>query len=199
MPRDQRIYDYIARAAPFAQPILSHLRDAVHAACPAVEETIKWSMPAFVYKGRPLAHMAAFKAHVTFGFWRGKEMVGETGAERDAMGQFGRIASRDDLPGGDVLEQLIRKAASLTDGGEPPKRAKTQPKSTLATPDDLAGALAANAAAATTFAAFPPGARRDYVDWVVGAKRPETRAKRVAQAVEWLAEGKKRHWKYETC
>lgn len=199
MSRDTRIDDYIAKQAPFAQPILTHLRDAVHAACPDAEETIKWSMPAFVYKGRPLAHMAAFKAHATFGFWRGKEVLGETGAERDAMGQFGRIAAIADLPDHATLAALIRKAAALTDGGDKPTRAKAAPKASLAAPDDLLAALAANRTAAATFDGFPPGARRDYVEWVVEAKRPETRAKRVTQAVEWLAEGKKRHWKYEKC
>lgn len=199
MSRDQRIDDYIAKQAAFAQPILTHLRVAVHAACPDVEETVKWSMPAFVYKGRPLAHMAAFKAHATFGFWRGKDVLGETGGERDAMGQFGRIASVDDLPDDDALAGLIRRAAALTDSGDQPKRTKPTPKPELAAPEDLLAALRANGAAAATFDGFPPGARRDYVAWVVEAKRPETRAKRIAQAVEWLAEGKKRHWKYENC
>ena len=199
MSRDQRIDDYIARQADFARPILAHLRDALHAACPAVEETIKWSMPAFMYKGRPLANMAAFKAHATFGFWRASEVLGETGAERQAMGQFGRIASLADLPDDETLAALIRKAAALTDSGEKPKRVKSAPKPELATPDDLAGSLQGNAEAKATFDGFPPSARRDYVEWVVDAKRPETRAKRIAQAVEWLAEGKKRNWKYETC
>lgn len=199
MPRDPRIDDYVARQADFARPILTHLREAVHAACPAVEETIKWSMPAYMYKGRPLANMAAFKAHATFGFWRAGEVLGETGAERDAMGQFGRIGSVADLPDDATLAALIRKAAALTESGEKPKRAKPAPKPQLGTPEDLSRALAGNRAAQATFDAFPPGARRDYVEWVTGAKRPETRAKRIAQAVEWLAEGKKRHWKYETC
>jgi len=199
MARDQRIDEYIGRQQDFARPILTHLREAIHAACPHAEEAIKWSMPAFLYKGKPLANMAAFKAHATFGFWRAKEVVGETGAERDAMGQFGRLASLDDLPPDTVLHGLIRKAAALTDSGEKPRRAKPAPKPELATPDDLQAALAAEPKAAATFDSFPPSARRDYVEWVVEAKRPETRAKRIATAVEWMAEGKRRHWKYEAC
>jgi len=93
MTSDPRVDAYIARQGEFARPILEHLRAAVHAACPEAEETMKWSMPHFVHKGEILAGMAAFKAHATFGFWRGKEVVGETGAERDAMGQFGRLRS----------------------------------------------------------------------------------------------------------
>jgi hypothetical protein len=34
------------------------------------------------------------------------------------------------------------------------------------------------------------------MDWIVEAKREQTRGRRVAQAIEWLAEGKPRHWKY---
>jgi uncharacterized protein YdeI (YjbR/CyaY-like superfamily) len=198
MSRDPRIDAYIARQADFARPILEHLRSAVHAACPEVEESVKWSMPHFLHKGQMLAGMGAFKAHVTFGFWRGKEVLGETGAERDAMGQFGRLASIDDLPEPPVLEALIRKAMALAEAGPKP-RPKAAPKPAPETPEDLRDALAAAPAARATFEAFPPSCRREYVEWIVEAKRPETRGKRVAQAVEWMAEGKRRNWKYENC
>ena len=198
MSRDPRIDAYIARQGEFARPILEHLRAAVHAACPEAEETLKWSMPHFMYKGQMLAGMAAFKAHATFGFWRAKEVLGETGAERDAMGQFGRLTSLADLPEPAVLDALIRRAMAVTETGRKP-RPKAAPKPAAETPDDLTNALAANPAAATTFEAFPPSCRREYVEWIVEAKRPETRAKRLAQAVEWMAEGKRRNWKYENC
>ncbi len=44
---DPRVDAYIARSAAFAQPVLLHLRATVHAACPGVQETIKWGMPFF--------------------------------------------------------------------------------------------------------------------------------------------------------
>ncbi|HEX6375901.1 MAG TPA: YdeI/OmpD-associated family protein [Allosphingosinicella sp.] len=199
MSRDPRIDAYIARQADFARPILEHLRAAVHAACPEAEETLKWSMPHFLYKGQMLAGMAAFKAHATFGFWRAREVLGETGAQRDAMGQFGRLTSIADLPPDEVLAALIRQAVAVTDSGPRPSRPKAAPKGELATPPELDAALDANAAARATFDGFPPSARREYVQWVVEAKRPETRDKRIAQAVEWMSEGKRRNWKYENC
>jgi uncharacterized protein YdeI (YjbR/CyaY-like superfamily) len=199
MSTDLRIDSYIARQADFARPILEHLRSAVHAACPEAEETLKWSMPHFLYKGQMLAGMAAFKAHATFGFWRAKEVLGETGAERDAMGQFGRLASVADLPREDVLRGLIRKAMALTDSGTRPARTKAAPKTELETPPGLAAALDSNPAARAAFDAFPPSGRREYAEWVADAKRVETRDKRIAQAVEWIAEGKRRNWKYENC
>jgi uncharacterized protein YdeI (YjbR/CyaY-like superfamily) len=145
-----------------------------------------------------LAGMAAFKAHATFGFWRSREVLGETGTEREAMGQFGRIASLDDLPPPDVLAALVRQAMAVAEQGPKP-RPKKPPKPEAETPAGLASALAVNEAARATFDAFPPSCRREYVQWVVEAKRPETRARRVAQAVEWMAEGKRRNWKYESC
>jgi uncharacterized protein YdeI (YjbR/CyaY-like superfamily) len=199
MTRDPRIDAYIARQADFARPILEHLRAAVHAACPEAEETIKWSMPHFVYKGHNLAGMAAFKAHATFGFWRSKDVVGETGAEREAMGQFGRLASIEDLPPPGVLAALVRKAMAVTDSGAKRPRPAKPPKPALDAPEDLSAALDGNAAARATFDGFSPSCRREYVEWVIEAKRPETRAKRIAQAVEWMAEGKRRNWKYENC
>jgi hypothetical protein len=200
MSRDPRIDAYIARQADFARPILEHLREAVHRACPEAEETLKWSMPHFTYRGQILAGMAAFKAHATFGFWRGKEVTGGTGKEREAMGSFGRITSRGDLPDDETLDVLIRKAVAVADSGTKPARApKAAPKPPPEMPADLSEALDSSPAARATFDAFPPSCRREYVEWVVEAKRPETRTKRIAQAVEWMAEGKRRNWKYEGC
>jgi uncharacterized protein YdeI (YjbR/CyaY-like superfamily) len=197
MPMDAAVDAYIARQADFARPILERLRAAVHAACD-VDEAIKWSMPAFLYRGQILANMAAFKAHATFGFWRGAEVFGDTPQERSAMGQFGRLTSLDDLPEPAVLDALIRKAAALAQAGPKP-RSKAGPKPPPETPAELQAALDGAPAAAATFAAFPPSCRREYVEWVAEAKRPETRIKRAAQAVEWMAEGKRRNWKYEGC
>ena len=199
MSRDPRVDAYIARKAEFARPILEHLRDAVHAACPDCEETLKWSSPTFMYKGEMLASMAAFKAHATFGFWKGSLVVGDTAEQMSAMGQFGRLGSVDDLPPPKILDQLIRKAMTLNEAGIKVKRPVKHPKPELEMPDDFRAALEANPAALAAYESFPPSAKRDYLEWMIEAKRPETRAKRLAQAVEWMAEGKRRHWKYQDC
>ena len=200
MPKtDPRIDAYIARQADFARPILEHLRKAVHSACPDCEETLKWSMPTFMYKKQILASMAAFKAHSTFGFWKGSLVVGDTAEQKSAMGQFGRLTSVEDLPAAEVLGALIGKAMELTDAGVKTERPVKHPKPELEMPKDLDEALDGNAAARATFESFPPSAKRDYLEWLIEAKRPETRAKRLAQAVEWMGEGKRRHWKYQDC
>jgi uncharacterized protein YdeI (YjbR/CyaY-like superfamily) len=197
--RDPRIDDYIARSAEFARPILAHLREVVHAGCPAVEETRKWGMPHFTYRGGLFASMAAFKEHATFGFWRGSEILGESGRSTDAMGQFGRIAALADLPPDEVLAGYVREAVRLADAGPKARAGARASKPAPEVPADLAAALAANAAAQATFDRFPPSHRREYLTWITEAKREETRAKRVATAVEWIAEGKGRNWKYERC
>ncbi|HEX9955095.1 MAG TPA: YdeI/OmpD-associated family protein [Allosphingosinicella sp.] len=195
---DPRIDAYIAARADFARPILEHIRRVVRQAAPEAEETIKWGMPHFTVGGRILAGMAAFKGHATFGLWRGKDVLGETGTEREAMGQFGRIASIADLPPEGELKAIVRAAADAAARGRAPKP-KAAPKPDAPVPDELLAALAEHPAAKTTFDAFPPSCRREYSEWIAEAKRPETRARRVAQAVEWLSEGKRRNWKYEKC
>lgn len=198
--RDPRIDAYIAKAAPFAQPILERVREVVHEACPDVEETTKWSMPTFVYAGGILAGMAAFKQHASFGYWKHSLVVGE-GAERDGMGSYGKMTSLKDLPPKKRLIADIRKAMKLNEDGvkTPGVRKAAAPKPPPEAPADLLAALKKNKAAKLVFDGFPPSARRDYVDWIIEAKREETRQKRLAQAVEWMAEGKRRHWKYENC
>jgi len=198
MKTDPRIDAYIARQADFARPILEHLRKTVHEACPDCEETLKWSSPTFMYRGEMLASMAAFKAHATFGFWKGSLVIGEGETQMSGMGQFGKLGSVADLPPPDQLTGLIKKAMKLTEEGVKAPRNK-HPKAPFTVPDDLRRAMDANAAAAATFDGFPPSCQREYVEWVTEAKREETRAKRIAQAVEWLAEGKRRNWKYENC
>ncbi len=198
MARDPRIDAYIARAAPFAQPILAHVRTLVHEACPGVEETIKWGMPTFVHAGGILCGMAAFKQHASFGFWKHALVVGE-GEPREGMGSYGKLASLADLPPKRTLLAHVRKAMALNEAGVKSPARKSAPKPPPLTPHDLAAALSDAPAARAAFDAFPPGCRREYIDWIVEAKRPETRARRVAEAVAWMAEGKRRNWKYENC
>lgn len=195
--KDPRIDAYIAKSAPFAKPIMKHLRAIVREACPDVEETLKWSMPAFVYHGN-LCGFAAFKAHATFGFWKGSLIVDDTGKSLDAMGQFGRITSLAELPPKKVLVGYVRKAMQLNEAGVKLKPRKHAPKKPLAMPADLKTALAKNKKALATFEGFPPSQRREYIEWITESKQAETRARRLKQAIEWMAQGKIRHWKYAT-
>src|SRR5690348_1563639 len=196
---DPRIDAYIAKSAGFARPILEHLRALVHEACPEVEESLKWSMPFFSYKGAPMCMMAAFKQHCGFGFWLSKEVTG--GSDEDGMGQFGKLASLKDLPSDRQLAAHLKKAMALNEAGVKKARPKAAAKPAPALPDDLAALLAQkkHAAARTTWAGFGPGAQREYVDWIAEAKTEATRQKRLAATLEWLAEGKQRNWKYEKC
>jgi uncharacterized protein YdeI (YjbR/CyaY-like superfamily) len=197
MSTDPRIDAYIAKQAEFARPILTWLRARVHAGCPDVEEGIKWSMPAFSYKGRPLAGMAAFKAHATFGFWYRDQMA--TGKEGEAMGQFGRITSLSELPGDAAMEAQVRDVVALIDSGAFAKRENQVRKPEVEVPEVLAEALARDSVAAANFDGFAPSQRREYCEWIAEAKREATRDKRLAEAISWIREGKKRHWKYEAC
>jgi len=195
---DPRVDAYIAKSAEFAQPILEHLRSVVHGACPEVEEGLKWSMPFFSYHGSSLCMMSAFKQHCGFGFWLGKQVIGETA--EDGMGQFGKITSVKDLPSKKELVAHIKKAMALNEAGvKLARKPGTKPAPVL--PDDLAALLAQkkHAAARKTYEGFGPGAQREYVDWITEARTDATRQKRIASTLEWLAEGKKRNWKYESC
>ena len=198
MPKkDPRVDAYIKKSPPFAQPILTHIRKIVHAAVPGVEETMKWSSPHFDYKGI-FCGMSAFKQHVGFGFWKAGLMKDVLpGSGLSAAGQFGRIESLDDLPSDRELTKIIRLAKQLNDDDvkAPPMR-KAGPRPALKAPADLLAALAKNKKANATFEKFPPGQRREYISWVIEAKQADTREKRIKTAVEWMAEGKPRNWKY---
>ncbi|MBC7991333.1 MAG: YdeI/OmpD-associated family protein [Luteimonas sp.] len=196
--RDPRVDAYIDKSAEFARPILSHLREVVHAACPQVEEAMKWSSPHFVYHGN-LCAMAAFKQHATFGFSKGSLFVAD-GRRDEAMGQFGRISKLSDLPSKKTLAGYVKQAMALNEQGvKSPRTKNAAPKPPLPVPADLAAALKKDAKARATFGAFPPSHRREYIEWITEAKRDETRQRRLAQTLEWLAQGKPRYWKYADC
>ena len=196
MTRDPRVDAYIAGAQPFARPILTHLRAVIHTACPGAVETIKWSRPFFEHKGRMFAALGSFKAHASLILWRMGESGGITSRDREGMGQFGKITSLADLPADAEVIAAVRDAMAAIDTGKP-ARAKKAPRPELPVPDELAAALAEAPGAKAVFDGFSPSQRRDYNEWIGEAKRPETRAARVAQAVEWLFEGKTRNWKYQ--
>lgn len=198
----QQVDAYIASRQPFARPILDHLRALVAHHCPDAEEALKWGMPSFLYKNKILATMAAFKAHASFGFWHGEMVTGGSDAARTAMGSFGRLTSLADLPDDAVLGDMITTAQRLIDEGVRPPHVEGRgkhPKPEMVMCPAFAAALRQSHAAQAVFDAFPPSQQREYLDWIISAKQDATRDRRIAQAIEWLAEGKRRNWKYENC
>lgn len=196
---DPRIDAYIEKSAAFAQPILTHLRALVHDAVPEAVEAIKWGMPHFTVNGKNLAGMAAFKAHASFGIWPALEEDAPK-ATRDGMGSFGKLASVADLPNAADLTARLQKGAEILRAGiKAPPKPKKPAKPLPVMPEDFGEALAAIPAARAVWNGFAPSHKREYLDWVIEAKRMETRQKRIAQAVEWIVEGKQRNWKYMGC
>lgn len=181
---------YIEKAAPFAQPILKRIRKAVHDADPNIVETTKWGAPFFEYKGI-VASMAAFKEHVRWGFWKGKLV----GGNAPTMGKT-KITDVSDLPPDAEIIAMVRKAVALNEDGTRVDRPARKPKPEAEVPPELTAALKKSPKAAKAFKEFPPSHRREYIEWIVEAKQEATRQKRIAQAIEWIAEGKPRNWKY---
>ncbi|MBB5639297.1 uncharacterized protein YdeI (YjbR/CyaY-like superfamily) [Pedobacter cryoconitis] len=197
---DNRIDLYIDNAAVYAQPILNHLRMLVHEACPEIIEKIKWGCPHFDYKG-PVCHMAAFKNHCAFGFWKGAllpdlhHLVGED--KQHAMGHLGKLESVEDLPGDDVLITYIQNAVILNKEGVKLPKKTTAPRTDLQVPDDFVERLVTVPAAGINFEKFSYAKKKDYLEWFKDAKTEATRNKRMDTAIEWIIEGKSRNWKYE--
>lgn len=194
---DPRIDKYIAKSPEFARPILSTLRTWIHKACPDVTETMKWSFPHFEYHG-VFAGMASFKAHATFGFWKGEIIFAKSAVERNAMGQFGRMASVKDLPSEARFARWVKQAMKLNEEGvKVPSRAKPKTaKQPLVIPPYFKAALRRSEKAQATFEAFSYSHKKEYVAWITEAKTDETRERRLETAIEWMEAGKPRMWKY---
>lgn len=196
MSKNPKVDEYIANSKEFAQPILKKLRALVHQAHPDIEETIKWGMPIFEYKGI-LFNMASFKQHCAFGFWKQKLIKGLDGSE-DGMGSLGKLKSLDDLPSDEILLMLMKEAILLNEKGIQLPKVAPQ-KIELEVPQELTESLEKQPKAKDVFENFSPSHRKEYIMWIVEAKQEATKQKRIAQTIEWLNEDKKRNWKYENC
>lgn len=195
---DLRQDEYIVKAAEFAQPVLIHLRQLIHDAAPQIQETIKWGMPFFDYKG-PVCQIAAFKQHCSFGFWKGSLLSDPHHLleKNDAMGHFGRITSLTDLPPDEILMQYIREAVELNEKGVKLAKVKNTVKAPLVVPAFFTDFLREHPQAETQFNNYSYSHKKEYVEWITEAKTEGTRQKRMLTAVQWLSEGKPRHWKHQ--
>jgi uncharacterized protein YdeI (YjbR/CyaY-like superfamily) len=194
---DPRIDAYIQKAQPFAQPILKTIRARVHAVCPDAVETMKWSFPHFDYQGKILASMAAFKAHAAMNIWSKAEFEGRAAGPREAMGMLGKLTSVKDLPSAKELQRRLAAAMKAIEHGEAAySRPRGAPKKPLVVPRALLAELQDSKKAFATWSGFSDSHKREYVEWIGEAKTEPTREKRIAQMLEWLAEGKPRNWKY---
>ncbi|MCC6865799.1 MAG: YdeI/OmpD-associated family protein [Ignavibacteria bacterium] len=200
--KDKRIDSYIAKSNDFAKPILTHLRELIHKTCPEVNETIKWGMPSFEYKG-PFIGFAAFKKHAVLGFWKSslmkdhKILMGED--KKGSMGNLGRLETIEDLPKDTQLIKWIKEAMKLNENGVKFNRSE-KPKHTRKVyklHPDFRNALNKNKSALKKYKAFPPSHKREYLEWIGEAKTEETRTRRIKTAIEWIKEGKSRNWKYK--
>lgn len=197
-----QIDNYIDQAAPFAQPILNHLRELIHEACPDVEEKMKWSFPHFDYKGEMMCSMAGFKKHCALNFWKGKLLKSGVNHlepyDNHSMGRIPKISSLKDLPPDKIFIKMVKEACALNDAGiKEIKKKKTMNPAELEVPDYFRKALAKNKIAEKNFNAFPPSHRKEYLQWITEAKTEATRERRMITAIEWIAVGKGRNWKYQ--
>lgn len=150
--------------------------------------------------------MAAFKEHASFGFWKAGTLKDEhkiikSGGEEASAGSIGRITTLADLPADDILIAYIKEAAALNENGiKAVSRANPKPKlekPALIMPPEFNTMLEGNSMAKMHFEEFSPSKKKEYIEWFVDAKSEATKQKRMEQALEWISEGKSRHWKYQ--
>jgi uncharacterized protein YdeI (YjbR/CyaY-like superfamily) len=198
---DPRVDAFIAKSADFAKPVLMHIRDVVHRASPLINENIKWGMPFFEYKG-PVCMMASFKQHCAFGFWKASRLNDPEGLlkgsdEEASAGSFGRLNSLADLPSDEALIGFVHQMIAINESGIKEVKKPAGAKAELAMPADFDKLLRDNLAAMGHYETFSPSKKREYLEWFEEAKSDATREKRIQQALEWITEGKSRHWKYQ--
>jgi uncharacterized protein YdeI (YjbR/CyaY-like superfamily) len=193
--------DYLAKSAGFAKPIMQHLRELLHETCPEIVEEIKWGIPHFDYKGEMMCIFAAHKNHCSFTFWKESLMSDQKFKENPSLQAskryLGKIISLSDLPSDKQLVAYIKEAMALNENGVKLVPRKSEKPKNIAIPDYFAKELAAKPKVKKIFDSKSDSFRKDYLVWITDAKTETTRQKRIAESLEWIAEGKGRFWKYD--
>lgn len=196
-----RVDAYLASSAEFARPIMTHLRELIHRRCPAVVEEIRWGIPHFDYAGDMMCVFAAHRAHCSFTFLK-ESIMSDPRLQQNpglpaAKRYMGRLASLENLPRDGELIALIGEAMQLNEQGIKVAPRPPKPPAQLEIHPEFSQALADNAAAQAIFDKQSPSFRKEYLVWINDAKTEATRSKRIAESLEWIAEGKRRFWKYQ--
>ncbi|MEO9802317.1 MAG: YdeI/OmpD-associated family protein [Reichenbachiella sp.] len=195
----KKIDAYLTTVSSEHRPVLELIRKTVNAVDDRIQEDWKWRAPCFSLEGL-VCWFVAFKSHVGLNFFKGALIEDIHNAfveseDEDKGNRMIHFKSIDEVKV-KVIQDYVKQAVLLNEQGikiDFPKR------KTLETPDYLIEALNKNKKAKDVFESFTDAQRKDYIEWLVEAKREETRNKRMTQAIEWIAEGKTRNWKYMNC
>ena len=135
------------------------------------------------------------------GFWKASLMKDKAlmqhASSESSMGHIGKITCLDDLPSDKKIIAWIKEAMKLNDDGIKVNKVKSTKDEAIEAPTYFLKELKQNKEALKTFNAFTYSCKKEYIVWITDAKTDATREKRMSQAIEWMAEGKKRMWKYE--
>ncbi|NBL63965.1 hypothetical protein GV828_01990 [Flavobacterium sp. NST-5] len=197
---NDKVDQYIENAAEFQQPILTKLRKWVHKYCDEVEEKIKWGYPHFDYRGDFMGVLMAYKNYCGFMFVKSELMIDprlKNNKELKAPERFlGNLKSLEDLPLEEEFASFVMEAMMLNEQKiKVPKKTSAETKP-IEIPQAFSDALVKNARAQEIFNEKSPSFRKEYITWIADAKTEHTRNKRIDEAIQWISEGKGRHWKY---
>ena len=198
---DTKVDEYIAKAADFAKPVLEHWRQLIHDNCPDVIEAIKWGFPHFDYKGDFMCVIASYKNHCSLTFLKAELMndprLKDSKALKPIQRFLGKVTGLSDLPSDEEFIGMLKEAMALNEKGIKVIAPKSDKPKVLETPDCFSEKLAGNAKSKSVYESKSDSFRKDYIIWISDAKTDATRQKRMEEAIEWIAEGKGRFWKYE--
>ncbi|RYG11121.1 MAG: hypothetical protein EOO07_21105 [Chitinophagaceae bacterium] len=198
---DPKVDKYIADAENFAKPILQHWRQLVLSTCPEAVEAIKWGIPHFDYKGDFMCVVASYKSHCSFTFLKAELMndprLKESKQLKPIQRFLGKITKPADLPTDEEFITLLVEAMILNEKGIKVVTQKSDTPKVYELPDYFAEKFETNPKAKQIFESKSASFRKDYIIWITEAKTDATRQKRMEEALEWIADGKARFWKYE--
>jgi hypothetical protein len=194
-PRTKDPGEWLETCPDFSQPLAEQVVEWILAWEPDLKESIKWNMLCF--SGRKLVcGLSACKHHLGITFFRGTELpdpakLFNEGGENNTNIRSLRLTKLDGF-NAVAFRELLHAAVALDADPMIPPAPKVKRKP-WPMPKFFKEALAMkqHRAAAENFRQLSPTCQREYLVWLTMAKRPETRAKRLAQTLAALRAGRK--------
>lgn len=188
------ILAYIESMPEFSKSICIKLRSIILSADKNITEDWKWG-PNYFLDGM-LCGFSGFKHHVKLTFYNGSAMKNSKGLFNHCVdNEFNRSIKYTDAGEVDAkaIREYIKDSIQVNRNGF--KRIVTDKE--IKVPVDLLDALSQNKKATSFFDALSYGYKKDFVEWVISAKRPETRQDRIAKTVLMCGENRKMNDKYK--
>lgn len=196
-----KVDEYILKKEKWQQEL--HILRSIFLDLP-LGETIKWGAPVYVFQGKNIVGLAAFKKYFGLWFFQGallkdkqKVFVNAQEGKTKAMMQW-RFYALEEIKT-DLIKDYVLEAIENVKQGKEIKPVRRNKKSKLIIPPELLNTLDENRELKEKFETFTESKKREFAEYIIDAKRSTTKASRLQKIIPMILRGEGLNDKYRNC